>query len=238
MNCQEARGLLDGYFDGEFDLHTSLKMEQHLSECADCSAELETRAALHQAITQPDFYFRAPVQLRTRVKRSLPGNSRGWLWAWAAPIAAALALIAFLLPRPADSAFENAAIDAHLRSLTPEHLIDVPSSDNHTVKPWFNGKVDFSPPVADLKAHGFALTGGRLDYLADRRVAALIYKRREHVINLFEWPASASDSGISAEAVRGYNVLSWTRSGFHYYAVSDLNTKELREFTGVLRSLY
>lgn len=238
MNCDETRSLFDGYFDGEFDLRTNMAIEQHVGGCTGCTSELEARTALHQAIAQPDLYYRAPAKLRARVKRSLQGNSRGWLWAWAAPIAAALALIAFLLPRPADSALQHAAIDAHLRSLTPNHLIDVPSSDNHTVKPWFNGKVDFSPPVADLKANGFALTGGRLDYLADRPVAALIYKRREHVINLFEWPANTGDSSISAETMSGYNLLSWTRSGFHYYAVSDLNNKELREFTGLLRSLY
>ncbi len=238
MTCEETRNLLDGYFDGELDLQTSVAIEQHINGCAGCSSELESRAALHEAISRPELYYRAPSKVRGKVRASLPGKSRKWAWTLGAPIAAALAFLAFLLPRQGGSALDHDALAAHLRSLTPGHLIDVPSSDNHTVKPWFNGKVDFSPPVADLKASGFALTGGRLDYLAERPVAALVYQRRAHMINLFEWPASGRDSGVSAENTRGYNVLSWTRSGFHYYAVSDLNAEELREFANLLRSLY
>ena len=130
---------------------------------------------------------------------------------------------------------EQAVVSGHVRSLMPNHLMDVPSSDSHTVKPWFNGKVDFSPPVKDLKADGFTLVGGRLDYLQDRTVAALVYQRRKHLINVFLWPSSRADSGVTAETRQGYNLLHWTRSGFEYWAVSDLNLQELGEFGRLLQ---
>ncbi len=118
------------------------------------------------------------------------------------------------------------------------HLVDVVTSDQHTVKPWFNGKLDFSPLVKDLTSQGFGLTGGRLDYLGQAPAAALVYRRRQHVINLFTWPAASSDrssSGMETQSLRGYNLMHWTDAGMTFWAVSDLNAGELGEFARALR---
>jgi len=128
----------------------------------------------------------------------------------------------------ADATVGQEVVASHLRSLMATHLTDVPSSDHHTVKPWFNGKLDFSPIVADFGDRGFVLAGGRLDYLGNRPVAALVYRRRQHVINLFTWPTSQPDLAIGAFDQQGYHAFHWTRSHVTYWAASDLNLEELR----------
>jgi anti-sigma factor RsiW len=155
-------------------------------------------------------------------------------WAVGATIVAlgvTAALIMTLLKRPSGSQLlAEEAVASHIRSLMADHLTDVASSDQHTVKPWFNGKLDFAPVVKDLTTQGFPLTGGRLDYLNNRRVAALLYKRGEHTINLFEWPSAEPDSNVTTLGLKGYNVLHWTQAGISYWAVSDLNAAELADF--------
>ncbi|MGD0617475.1 MAG: anti-sigma factor [Bryobacteraceae bacterium] len=234
MSCDEIKDLLDAFVDGELDLRSNVAVEGHLNECAACAGEVEGRMELRQAIGEADLYFPAPREVRQRIRRSLRTRWIPRVW-WSVPVAAALALVFVLAPRPGSTAMEQAVVSGHVRSLMPNHLMDVPSSDSHTVKPWFNGKVDFSPPVKDLKADGFTLVGGRLDYLQDRTVAALVYQRRKHLINVFLWPSSRADSGVTAETRQGYNLLHWTRSGFEYWAVSDLNLQELGEFERLLR---
>jgi anti-sigma factor RsiW len=130
---------------------------------------------------------------------------------------------------------EQEVLASHIRSLMPDHLTDVRSNDQHNVKPWFNGRLDFSPTVPRLDPQGFPLLGGRLDYVAGRPVAVVVYGRRQHVINVFAWPTTAGDAGVSRTTSHGYHTLRWREGGVERWAVSDLNVDELGQFVGLLR---
>ncbi|PZW48416.1 anti-sigma factor RsiW [Humitalea rosea] len=229
--------MLHGFVDGELDAAHVLECEAHLAicpECADSVAHLRAMRAMLQA-AEPG--FTAPLALRARVladlaqdrRRPLPGLLRR-LWNWSpVPLAAGLAACLMLLlaqPRGPDLADELVA--GHVRSLLARHLTDIETSAAHTVKPWFIGRIDFAPPVVDLAARGFPLVGGRLDYIGGRAVAVLVYGRREHVINLFVWPELHGQEGAAAR--EGYSLTQWTQAGLAFWAVSDLNAVELREF--------
>ncbi len=249
MNCQEIEALKHAYADRELDLVRTTEIEQHLKSCRACSQAYENIRALSSALKSSDLYFEAPAHLERRIRASLPREARrsptklfGW-WQglkWGIPIAGT-ALIAFLLAtsfiRPStDERLAQEVTASHLRSLMATHLTDVASSDQHTVKPWFAGKIDFAPPVKDLTTQGFPLVGGRLDFLQDRPVAALVYQRHLHFINLFIWPATISSNTPKKPAVRqGYNLLHWNESGMTFWAVSDLNPVELREFAELIK---
>ena len=245
MNCQDTQPLLDGYLDGELDLLKSLEMERHLAECQDCARAYRTRAALGEAVRAGELYHRAPAGLDKRVhsalRKAAPARarvSRRWM-AMAASIAvvaaAGWALRPMLFRAPGEDPIAEQLVAAHVRSLMASHLTDVPSSDQHTVKPWFSGKLDFSPPVTDFSAEGFPLVGGRLDYIGDRPVAAVVYRRRQHLINLFTWPdPKAPERPARAVTRQGYHLIQFSRSGMRYGLVSDLNEKELQEFAGLL----
>jgi anti-sigma factor RsiW len=244
MSCGNPTArLLEAYLDGELDLVRSLEMERHLAECELCSAALRSHRALRSALTDASFYYEAPKGLegrvRTAVRKSSKGSKSGALagWRWRAvaaslPVIAALAWALVAIPRgPSDDELVNQeVVSAHVRSLMAEHLTDVASSDRHTVKPWFTGKLDFSPEVKDLAGDGYPLVGGRLDYIGGRGAAALVYRRGNHLINVFIWPEpDAREGGDGESSIRGYNVIRWRRSAMRYSAVSDLNLPELRE---------
>jgi len=235
MNCQEAQPLLDAWFDGELDLASSLAMERHLETCAECSGRHRALAALREEIAVADLDFATEAileRLRPKATRYAPKN----LWRLPAILAAAAALVlALMIPAGRDSA-DRELLDSHLRSLLAGHLIDTPSSDRHTVKPWFQGRLDFAPPVPDLTAEGFPLAGGRIDVIGSRKVAALVYQRREHVINLWISPGSDAPGKPERREIDGYHLLRWAKAGMTYRAVSDVEADELERFAGAVRA--
>ncbi len=246
MNCDESRPLLDAYLDGELDLVHSLAIEQHVESCPACRRARKQHEALRVAIREalprvhaaPEFEARIRGALRheagevDQAKRVLPFD-----WRWLATAAAVFIALAILFPllrpvRPDPLVAE--AVANHVRSLLPGHLTDVASTDRHTVKPWVAQRVDYSPPVQDLAEAGFPLLGARLDYLGHRNVAALVYTRREHRINVFVAP-STSDEAERWAGRDGFHVATWSRGGMKYVVVSDLAVPELQGFTRRLR---
>lgn len=244
------QNLLHGYIDGELDLLNNLRVEQHLRDCKACAREHRSHQALRSALTNGSLYFHAPASLQKRVRSTIragAGSERkpamlSWRWLAAAASLALIAIIVlgllFVRSRPGrEELLAQEVVSGHVRSLMANHLTDVASTDQHTVKPWFDGKLDFSPQVTDLARQGFPLVGGRLDYIGNRPVAALVYQRRQHFINLFIWPeATESDSGNKMVVRQGYNLIYWHRAGMAYWAVSDLNLDELQEFTQALQN--
>ena len=245
MNCAEIRLLLHAQADGELDAANSLELERHLKSCPACARERESLQSLRAVLRNGNLGFCAPESLKKDVRqfvrdldgpRAARGNSLQWLWKWLALGATAAAVLTLSL-RPAGisghDAFLNEVMASHVRSLQVEHLTDVASSDQHTVKPWFEGKLDFAPEVKDFAAQKFSLIGGRLDYLDGRAVAALVYRRNKHLINVFVWP-TAGALKPETENRRGYFIINCAANGLHYCLVSDLNPSELNELAGLL----
>ena len=250
MTCEDARPLVHAYVDGELDLLRSLEVEGHLEGCAGCGRELAQLRALRTAFADGGLYHQAPARLERRIRaavRDARRTERGHGFAvarfgWGGAAAAAVVLVAILVRGvlPFDSATGDPTarevVDDHLRSLTANHLTDVLSSNQHTVKPWFDGKLSFTPPVEDLVAQGFPLVGGRLDYIDNQPVAAVVYRRREHVINLFVAPTAPGPDLRSESTTRGgYNIVHWTKSSMAYWAVSSVSGVELGKFAQLVR---
>jgi anti-sigma factor RsiW len=249
LKCQDAQKLLHAYADGELDLVTSLEVEEHFNECSQCAQAHQSIQKLRLYITERLMYFEPPARLQTRLRAAIGAKEvgsqrRSTHWRWMA-IAASLAFVAlavaslirFIPSRTtAPLLLADELLASHVRSqMLSSHLVDVKSSDQHTVKPWFKGKLDFSPEVIDLADQGFTLVGGRVDYVGHRPVAAVVYQRRKHVINLFIWPSQDSRSTPSVLTQQGFHLLSWTHDGMAYWAVSDLNEDELKEFAGLIQ---
>jgi len=245
MNCEDARRLIGAYSDGELDLVRSLEMEEHLRSCDSCASARENLQALKK--TAHSAYFPAPDGLRESVLAAVRGSSsipqnvvarrapRFWITTGLA-LAAGILLGFFAGQIRIRDASEQTLLatltDSHVRSLIGTHLTDVISSDQHTVRPWFEGKLDFAPPVPDLSTQGFPLVGGRVEYIGGRAVAALVYERRKHFINLFVWPAPAGNQEAKEEKPqRGYNIVRWRAAGMNYWAVSEIAADDLRKFS-------
>jgi anti-sigma factor RsiW len=240
---------LDASMDGELAPGDARALEAHLAQCPECARFREGRLALRAAITARVPVFPAPDALRARVRAAVGAATRARAprrfigrSAWR-PLALAASLVAvalgswrLALERAAAETLQEEVLGSHVRSLMPGHLTDVPSSDQHTVKPWFNGRLDFSPPVSDFAGVGYPLLGGRLDYVAGRAVAALVYGRRQHLINVFLWPAARGPAVAPATRTQqGYHLLHWATTDYTYWVVSDLGLAELHDFTRLVQ---
>ncbi len=243
MECLEIEELIGPYLDGETGPDRSLDIERHLRTCPACSALYESNRTLKSAIARGNLYFYAPKSMRNSVRSAVKREGKGegllailrggWPYIWL-PLASGLLVFLCTLPfltrpSPGDLLLSE-IVSAHVRSLMPGHLTDVPSSDQHTVKPWFDGRLDFAPAVADPSAQGFPLVGGRLDYIGNRTVAALVYQRRKHIINVFVWPTGGRTKVAGRYERNGYNLVGWTKSGMTHWAVSDVSLQDLEEF--------
>jgi anti-sigma factor RsiW len=244
VSCELTQSVLHGYVDGELDAARSADFERHLLSCPECVAALEAQEILRASIQRAGLYERAPVALRSKLNAELGAPAlapiafdtalRPSSWRWLA-LAATLLLAATLGWRlipglrgdSSEAAYASAIVDAHLRSLQPGPLEDVISTDQHTVKPWFDGKLDFAPPVRDFASDGFPLQGGRLDVVRGRTVAVLVYGRRKHVVNVFIWPSTQGDSRPQSGSQLGYNWVDWRKGGMELCAVSDVNASDL-----------
>jgi len=248
MTCDEIRDLLDAFYDGELDAPRSAVIERHLEECPGCAALSNARSALSEVIVKSATRYSAPAALRKKIESQvlrppLIHQPRMMPWRGIA-IAASFALFvmvgwnAWLLQSGTPSpSVEGEIVSDHIRSLMANHLSDVASEDRHTVKPWFMGKLDYAPPVDDLAADGFKLIGGRLDYVGGMQVAALIYRRGAHVINVFLWPTRAGDDAQPQPRWtndHGYHVANWSHAGMTYWAVSDVDPTELTRMVDLL----
>jgi anti-sigma factor RsiW len=243
MTCRETKNLLNAYVDGELDSGGSLGVEKHVQGCASCLTDVESLHALASAIENGGLRFTAPQRLKMNVQAAIreanPAPTRSiFNWRWASAVAAAVLIVVVSMQwlKPSQETLVNEIVSSHVRSMMANHITDVASSDRHTVKPWFGGKLDYSPPVKDLTDQGFRLLGGRLDYVDSRPVAALVYQRSQHLINLFVWPSNNTVTKQEDQLTRqGYNLIHWTQSGMSYWLVSELNLAELGECARLLK---
>ncbi|HEV3333571.1 MAG TPA: anti-sigma factor [Bryobacteraceae bacterium] len=249
MNCVLSRELMGAYLDEELEPGLRTEIQGHLAECRGCTEAYSRLLDQKADIRSSAPHYKAPAVLTESVRTVLhreaalenAASKPNRNWRWMALAASILLLVSIgwnlvlVRSRPADrDALAESLLSSHVSSLIGTHLLDVPSSDQHTVKPWFNGKLDFSPDVKDLTGQGFPLIGGRIEYLSSRTVAVLVFRRRQHVINLFIWPATPAGSDPSQYSRKGFNLVHWNMGGMTYWAISDITVTELQQF----RDLY
>lgn len=247
MNCSDSKLWLHADLDGELNARDSVELRRHLKTCAECAGEEQFLRSLKAALRQSQLRYDAPASLHEKIQgftRKSDGDTQSrfnplLLWKSIAFAASAIAIFTILLrPKiPEADTIVSQAVDSHVRSLQAQHLTDVASSDQHTVKPWFNGKLDFAPDVKDFASQGFPLVGGRLDYVNGRTVAALVYQRNKHFINVLIWPSPDTNAAQKNTAKRnGYSVVSQNVNGLHHCFVSDLDENTLEEFARFSRN--
>jgi anti-sigma factor RsiW len=257
MNCSEAEILIHALLDNELDAGHARDVEAHISGCAECTKKLAAFRGMRLAMAEANLKEAAPLYLRERIEALVPAPSSAaagarseaaaprppqWRlgrrffaggFAAGALVSGAIAatLVVGIFRSDEDHLITGEVVSAHMRSLQPGHLTDVETSDQHTVKPWFNGKLGMAPPVVDLTAQGFTLIGGRLDDINGETAAAIVYRRRNHVINLFVTRGlGGGHEAVASDSRHGFNVRYWTRDGLDFWAVSDIGGAELDEF--------
>ena len=236
--CADKEALLSALVDGELDAANAQQLEAHLRTCPRCAEVLADLQALRVRLREDDLRYRAPGALRAKIGATLDAEAaprrriaRGPIWALGGAAAGAAASFAVMLSTAAAPALETQLVENHVRSTLASHLVDVAASDRHVVKPWFNGRIDFAPPVPDLADAGYPLAGGRLDYVQGRVVAAVVYRRNRHVINLFAWPADRRPTLPRPGSEHdGYAMVNWRDQGLQFWAVSDIDPADLRAF--------
>lgn len=252
MNCDESLKLLDAYVDHELDLKSAIAVEKHTAECEKCSHALEQAQTLKHALKKEQLYHFAPDGLRARIANAVAQEgeikhsqheaaqrskvSMSWLsFGLSLASVAVLALtLSLLLGRPSqDLRIGEEIVSSHVRSLMEGHLMDVVSTDQHTVKPWFAGRLDYSPPVGDFSGQGYPLVGGRLDYIGHRPVSTLIYRHNKHIINVYVWPEHEPGKAQSSTH-QGFNLIKVDKAGMEFWIISDLNAQELEAFSNLL----
>lgn len=240
LDCTVCQTLVHGYLDKELDPATAAKVAGHLAECAEC-ARLHAQARLLIAgVKRQAPYYTAPTSLAASVftpETPASGVVERWRNGFAPAFSAAalaLAVVLYVATPAGEQPLMDEAVSSHVRSLMGAHLNDVVSSDRHTVKPWFTGKLDFSPPVFDYAAQGYPLLGGRLDYLQHQTTAALSYGRAKHIINVFILPTPQADTPRQSQAIRGFNVVTWQENHMRFVLVSDVEKSELEAFSQLL----
>lgn len=247
MNCRDAEPLLHARLDNELDVAGAMTVDRHLSECRACAAQYAALENLKQDIAAAQPAYELPIRLERKLASRFTSQPTLFARLWSRPwpsaaalvgLAACIGAVILFLPAIWNTGGTNAIaaeiLDNHLRALQPGHLIDVESSDQHTVKPWFQGKTDFSPPVPDLTNDGFVLIGGRLEVIHRQPAAAVVYKRRQHVISLYVSPSLDGDAKPALQDLDGYHLLHWSQSGMGYWAVSDVAPADLRDFAGLI----
>jgi len=241
MTCREAGSLLHARLDDELDMASAASIDLHLSDCRACSEQFAALRNLQDEIAAADLaYVPAAALERKLTTRFLKEKKSPWgLWnaSWlktsvlaAATVGAALIVSIPMLKVRATDPVAAEILDNHLRDLQPMHLVDVPSTDQHTVKPWFQGKTNFSPPVPDLAQDGFILIGGRLEVIHQQPAAAIVYRRRQHIISLYVSPSPGANSKLDLTELGGYHLLHWRQNNASYWAVSDVDPNDLRRF--------